>query len=158
MQSSRPRKLRASIPEGSCLSYVSPDESSIVLSSKPSKLVLLRKSEYDQDPFKLNSDLDASTGQAAPAGDYKVEKEVELGVGTLVLLEKVEFDTESAFIAVSNDKALVVLDKDLQELFRNEELVGSTDLCFFTCAGVKRDSFGNVQGRPSGAIGSRVRF
>lgn len=62
-------------------------------------------------------------------------------------------------MTVSNDKALVVLDKDLQEIFRNEELMGSTDLCFFTCAAIKRSRSGHLDGKFwLEAVWRRVRF
>ena len=148
MESNQPRKLRARIPKGSCLSYVSPDESFMVLSTKPSKLTLYKKTEYNEDPFNLNTGLNTSNDNQAPVGDYQLIKEVELKVGNLILLQWVDFDSEPAFVVVSNDKALIILDKDLQEIFRNEELLGSTDLCFFTCAGIRRTTTGNLQGKP----------
>lgn len=159
MQSNQPRKLRARIPTDSSLSYVSPDESLMVISTKPSKLSLFKKSEFNEDPFNLNASSETGS-QGASSGDYQLVKEVDLKVGTLILLQWVHFDSEPAFVVVSNNKALVVLDKDLQEIFRNEELLGSTDLCFFTCAAIKREQSGNLQGRFESVIRhcERVRF
>lgn len=63
-----------------------------------------------------------------------------------MFLKWTEFDTEPVFVVVSNDKAVVVLDRELEEVFRNEEELGSTDLCFFTSVGIRRDCKGGVQG------------
>lgn len=147
MQSCDPSKLRARIPEGSCLSFVSQDESTLVVSQKPSKLILFQKSDYNEDPFNLGSATDSNLDKAPVTTDFQMAKQVDLKVGTLVFLQWVEFDTEPAYVVVSNDKALIVLNKDLEKVFRNEELLGSTDLCFFTSATIKRDKDASVKGR-----------
>jgi len=146
MQSCQNSKLRARIPKNSCLSYISPDESVLVVSQKPSKLALYKKSEFNEDPFNLGSGGDPSKESSSPS-DYQLMKETDLNIGTLILLQWVDFDTEPVFVTVSNDKALVVLDAELQEIFRNEELLGTTDLCFFTCASLRRNKSGHIQGK-----------
>ena len=147
MISSSSTKLRARIPQGTCLSYTSPDASILLTAQKPSKLSLYKKSEFNEDPFNINNGEDFSNSSPSVPSDYNLSKELDLKVGTLIYLKWVEFDSEPAFVVVSNDKALLVLNEDLQEIFRNEELLGSTDLCFFTSADVRRDKLGNIQGK-----------
>ena len=140
-------KLRARIPKDTSLSYTSPDTSVVVTAQKPSKLSLFKKSEFNEDPFNIGNGTDSSNQEPCVASDYTLAKELDLKVGTLIFLQWVEFDSEPAFVVVSNDKALLVLDRELQEIFRNEELLGSTDLCFFTSVDVRRDKQGSLQGK-----------
>lgn len=142
MQSREACKLRARIPKDSCLSWVSPDSRTLIISQKPSKLTLFRQSDHNEDPFNL----EASSNPDLMPSDYEQVQEVDLGVGNLIFLDRVDFDTQPCFVAVSNDKALVVLDDDLGVIFKNEELLGSADLCFFTCAGMQRNKLGAFQG------------
>lgn len=139
-------KLRARIPNSTSLSYTSPDSSVIVVAQKPSKLSLFKKSDYNEDPFNLGTGENSTNSQDLVPTDYQLAKEIDLKVGTLIFMQWVEFDTEPAFVIVSNDKALLVLDKELQEIFRNEELLGSTDLCFFTSVDIRRNKEQVLQG------------
>jgi hypothetical protein len=119
-----------------------------VVAQKPSKLLLFQKSEYNEDPFNLGTSDPDSPEPSVPK-DYQLSKQVDLNVGNLVFLQWTEFDTEPVFVVVSNDKALVVLNQELEEVFRNEEQLGSTDLCFFTSVGLRRDSQNTLQGTSS---------
>ena len=140
---SQNHKLGARIPKNTFLSYICPDRSRFIISQKASKLSLFTQSDFNEDPFNLTND-DPNT--QISTSNFQMAKEIDLNIGTLVFLSWTDFETEPAFVIVSNDKSLVVLDADLQEIFRNEELSDSTDLCFFTCACLRRTRSGHFQG------------
>ena len=148
MKDSKASKLRVNLPSSSNMSHLSTGKSILLISQKPSKLYLYKRSEFNQDPFGLNNIETNSNSGNAPAenSDYQLEKQLDLGLGNLLLVKHLKYETESGFLVVSNDKVLVFLDEQLNEVFRNELLQGAEDLCFFTAADCALTSPGNFQG------------
>lgn len=140
MDLTKPSKHRVPLPASSSLALLSTRFSSVLISKKPSTLFLFQQTCIDEAPFDANSE------QEEAIKDYQESKRLDLGVGNLILLKELDFESEEGFLAVSNDKAIVFLDKELNEVFRNEELIGEEDLCFFTSADVRVNLDGYFQG------------
>lgn len=122
-------RVRVALNKETNLVWMSADKNQLVVAEKPSKLKLSTKTDFDEDPFNLQNENEENKDMKC---NYTVSKEVDLGIGTLMMLEQHILNNQSVFVVVSNDRALVVLDDNLNELFRNEELIKDDDLCFFT--------------------------
>ena len=142
MNQSHSHRVRVSLSKEANIVWMSDDNSKLLVSEKPSKLKLYEEFEFDEDPFNLNNESEEPKDTKCK---YKVSKEVDLEIGTLLLMEQHSLNGQSVFIFVSNDRAIVILDQNLTELFRNEELIKDDDLCFFTAVCTRKTKQGNLQ-------------
>jgi hypothetical protein len=145
MQTNESHRVRAALNQETNLVWMSSDSKRLVVAERPSKLRMMTQSDFDEDPFNLQNDNEDVKDMKCK---YSVSKEVDLGVGSLMMLERFLLNSQLVFVVVSNDRALVVLDDDLNELFRNEELIKDDDLCFFTSIAWRDNFQGALQSNP----------
>lgn len=145
MEAYESHRVRVALSQDTNLTWMSSDNKRLVVAERPSKLRLMTKSDFDEDPFNLQNENEESKDMKCK---YNLSMEVDLAVGTLMMLEQFSLNNQLVFVVVSNDRALVVLDDNLNELFRNEELIKDDDLCFFTSVAWRDNFQGALQSNP----------